>query len=171
MTRAKWLARVMQGLARTRETMMFMLMLAASVAFEDLDALDRDLAIAATAIGAQAMPVDRRLRLARCPQGVMIAAGDSARALDVRCPALGWRLRIALVAGAPTAQAPVVRRGDPLTVVSGGAGFRVETSAVATEDGALGRVVRARLDGSNGGSARQISGVVTGPQEISVGRP
>lgn len=146
---------------------MMILALLATTAFEDLDALDRDAMNAASALGGQAMPVDRRLRLARCPQGVTITSGEG-RALDVRCPTLGWRLRVALVQGsAADSAAPLVRRGDPLTVVSGGAGFRIETSAIATEDGALGRTVRARLDGGT----RQISGVVTGAQEISVGRP
>jgi flagella basal body P-ring formation protein FlgA len=138
----------------------------ALAAFEDLDALDRDIAVAASAMSAQAMPVDRRLRLRACPQGVQISTGD-ARSLDVRCPALGWRLRVALAvaAGTTTPRAPVVRRGDPLIVRTEGAGFVIETAAVATEDGAAGAIVRARLDGG-----RAISGVVTGPNEVSVGR-
>lgn len=151
-----------------------MWMMAAAVAaataggLEDLGALDEAIAVAAQSMGATALPVDRRLRLARCPQGVQIDAVD-ARSIGVRCPTLGWRLRVPLVAATAFAKptAPIVRRGDPLTVVSGGNGFRVETSAVAVEDGALGTSVRARLDGGN----RQVWGIVSAAGEISVGRP
>ena len=144
--------------------MLYALALAATQ-FEDLDQLDRDVGVAAAAIGGAAQPIDRRLRLVHCVQGVQVTSEP--RALAVRCPG-GWRLRVPLsIAPVPAvAQTIVVRRGDPLTVVSGGDGFRVETGATASEDGALGATIRARLDGGT----RQVSGRVSGPQELSVGR-
>ena len=152
--------------------LLFALALAAT-AFEDLDQLDAQAAVAARSMGSDAVPVDRRLRLARCPEGLQVEAAD-ARSLAVRCPALGWRLRVPLtpVAGgvAAVASAPatrvLVRRGDPLTVTSNGGGFTVETGGIASEDGAMGASVRAKLDGG-----RIVAGIVTGPQQISLGRP
>ena len=142
--------------------MLYALALAAAAAFEDLGALDAQIAVAARAMGATAVPVDRRLRLPSCVQGVQIDAPD-ARALAVRCPG-GWRLRVALN-GAPqsTAAAPIVRRGDPVTVVSEGDGFAIETSGIAAEDGPLGAGVRLRVD------KVLVTGIVTGPQRVSVG--
>lgn len=136
---------------------------------EDLDQLDGQVGVAAQSMGSTAAPVDRRLRLARCPQGVQIETAD-ARSLAVRCPALGWRLRVPLTTApatiAATAKALLVRRGDPLTVLSNGGGFTIETAGIAGEDGALGANVRVKLDGG-----RVVAGTVTGPQEISLGRP
>lgn len=145
-------------------TMIYALALAAA-AFEDLDAIDRDVAVAASALGATAAPVDRRLRLMRCSQGIQVERID-ARGLAVRCPG-SWRFRVALSGVAATAVAAplLVRRGDPVTVRSSGAGFVIETSAIATEDGAVGATVRIRLDGGT----RQVAAIVTGSQEVSVG--
>lgn len=141
----------------------------AAAAFEDLDQLDTQVAMAAQSMGSGAVPVDRRLRLARCPQGVQIEAADL-RSLSVRCPALGWRLRVALTnataSSVSSARTLLVRRGDPLTVLSNGGGFTVETAGIASEDGVAGASVRAKLDGG-----RIVAGIVTGPQEISLGRP
>ena len=140
----------------------------AATALEDLDQLDAQVAVAAQSLGSEALPIDRRLRLARCPQGVQVETAD-ARSLAVRCPALGWRLRVALTTAAASTAAPralLVRRGDPLTVLSNGGGFTVETAGIANEDGALGASVRVKLDGG-----RVVAGLVTGPQEISLGRP
>lgn len=144
--------------------LLFALALAATQ-LEDLDQLDAQLAVAAQSLGSSAQPLDRRLRLARCPQGVQVEAAD-ARSLAVRCPALGWRLRVPLAssATAAVAQTILVRRGDPLTILSSGGGFTVETAGIAGEDGALGASIRAKLDGG-----RVVAGVVTGPQEISLG--
>lgn len=145
---------------------LFALALAAA-ALEDLDQLDAQVAVAAQSMGTGALPIDRRLRLARCPEGVQIEAAD-ARSLSVRCPALGWRLRVALTStsGTTVAKALLVRRGDPLTVLSSGGGFTVETAGIAGEDGAAGASIRVKLDGG-----RVVAGVVTGPGEISLGRP
>ena len=147
--------------------MLILALTLATASFEDLDALDRDIAAAAAAMGTQAMPIDRRLRLARCPQGVSVEVAD-ARALAVRCPTIGWRVRVPLVVAQRTTALraqPAVRRGDPITVRSGGAGFAVETAGVAAEDGVVGGTLRAKLDGG-----RIIAGVLADGYTLIVGR-
>src|SRR3546814_7452137 len=78
------------------------------------------------ALGRTATPIDRRIKLARCPKQASITAID-ARTLAVRCAPLGWRLRVPMTgpAGAvpaatgyarPAESAPVIRRGDNVRV-------------------------------------------------------
>src|SRR4029079_19276639 len=64
--------------------------------FQDLDALDSQIA-AGLADGAAAVPIDRRIKLANWPQHPEIpnVAGG---AVAVRCPALGWRIRVSVKA-------------------------------------------------------------------------
>ena len=148
---------------------MMILALAATMAWQDLSEVDRGVAAVARSEGTVATPIDKRLRLARCPEALVVERAE-AQALAVRCPALGWRIRVRLQGAAaslaPLVQdAPVVRRGDPVTLALGGQGFAIETSGVATEDGRLGAVVRVKLDGGT----RITSGVVTGPGTVAAG--
>ena len=144
---------------------------AALPAWENLDRLDQELAAAAQATGAVALPIDRRIKLAHCPQPIVIEPAD-VQSLAARCVPLGWKIRVrltggqALAAAAPAAMqsAPLVRRGDPVTLSVPGSGFAVETSGTAIEDGRAGAVIRVKLEGGN----RLISGIVTGPGEISL---
>ncbi len=159
-------------------TMMALALVAAP--FEDLDAIDRQASAAAAAIGRTAQPVDRRLHLARCENGAVVEAAG-ADALAVRCAAAGWRLRVRLTdergaTGSVKALAavPVLRRGEPVTIRATGSGFVVETVGIASDDGALGATIRARIDDGKAGQAGKaggamISGVVTGPREITTG--
>jgi hypothetical protein len=62
---------------------------AVSGGFEDLQALDSRI----SAIAPQAEQVDKRLKLAQCPD-TPIVAPPVGGAVIVRCPALGWRLRV-----------------------------------------------------------------------------
>jgi flagellar basal body P-ring formation protein FlgA len=112
---------------------------AAAQAFEDLDVLDRRLA----ETGASAEPVDRRLKLAACPQPATIEPPIGA-AVTVRCPALGWRIRIPLIGGASRASQLLVRKGDVVELAFSGRGFDVVTSATAQEDGEMGGWVRVK---------------------------
>jgi flagella basal body P-ring formation protein FlgA len=123
--------------------------------FENLDALDSRIAGALGAgigePGGAATPLDRRLRLAPCP--VPAAIGEAAQgAVTVRCDAIGWRVRVALVGGsamreaaAPRA-APIVRRGDQVQIVALAAGFTVSTLGIAEQDGAPGERIRVRAE-------------------------
>src|SRR3954468_6124355 len=85
--------------------------------FENLEMLDSRISAALGAgigePGGATNAVDRRLRLAACPQPVEI--GEPAmNALTVRCQPLGWRIRIPLVGnGQSQAAAPAAVRATP----------------------------------------------------------
>ena len=146
---------------------MLIVALAAAAAFADLAALDAQVATVANAQGRVGVPIDRRLRLATCPEAVVIELVD-AQSIGVRCVSLGWRIRVRTQGGGETlaaaTAAPVVRRGDPVVVRVSGSGFAVDTAGVAAEDGAPGRTIRVKLDEGR----RQVSGVVTGAGEIAI---
>lgn len=143
---------------------LFLAMLVAP-AFQNLDAVERAVVIAAGAdIGASGGPVtaiDRRLKLTPCPQ--VTADPPYQNAITVRCPAIGWRLRVPLSRGAQDAEAPmravsyarpekaepVIRRGDPVDLEAGSGSFVVSTQAVAQEDGAPGARIRVKSEGKS----------------------
>ena len=133
-------------------------------AFQNLDRLD---SLVVTTVGANIgepggpiAPVDRRLRLAACPQ-VPSIEGPVFGAAIVRCDKLGWRIRVPLALEKPVAaasaygraQAPVpqprmilVKKGDPVQLVAGNAAFSVSKAMIADEDGAVGDMIRVRED-------------------------
>jgi flagella basal body P-ring formation protein FlgA len=126
--------------------------------FENLDALDSRIAGALGAAigepGGAANALDRRLRLAACPAPATISEPLQG-AVTVRCEAIGWRIRVAVVGGGsaflvtqagPARAAPVVRRGDQVQVVALAAGFTVSTLGVAEQDGAPGERIRVRTE-------------------------
>lgn len=88
--------------------------------------------------------------------GDLAAEGDGAM-LDA-AQAIGRPARIAVAAGQPLRRdmlrlPPVVRRGEPVRVVSSGAGFAVANEGRALNDAAEGHSVRVRLE-----SGRVLSG-------------
>lgn len=118
--------------------------------------------------GGPVAPIDRRLKLAACPDTPAIE-GPVMGAAVVRCAALGWRIRVPLRADAAAAAsqrtAMLVRKGDPVQLVAGGASFTVSTQMIADEDGAQGEMIRVRADrGSDPIVARVVDmGVVSAP--------
>jgi flagella basal body P-ring formation protein FlgA len=131
---------------------------ASAQSFENLDMLDSRVSAALGAgigePGGAAGPLDRRLRLAACPQPVEIAE-PAMGAVTIRCQPLGWRIRVPLIAtgrtiaaAAPAAArpAPVIRRGDQVELVAISSGFTVSTLAVAEQDGAPGDRIRVRTE-------------------------
>ena len=62
--------------------------------------------------------------------------------------------------------AAAVRRGQPVALVAGGAGFEVRMAGRALADAAAGETVRVE----NLSSRRVLSGVVAAPGEVRVGR-
>lgn len=121
-------------------------------AHEDVDAIDELTAIVAGSIGRTAMPIDRRIKLSRCPDAVSISIADK-DSLAVRCPGNSWRLRVPLVAAgattrfaAPLAGAglPVIRRGDPVRLEIRTEAFAVSYAATAMDDAAAGQSFRVR---------------------------
>src|SRR3989344_2490573 len=69
----------------------------AQQANEDLQAIDALTDMVANAMGRSATPIDRRIKLARCPEQASVTMVD-AHTLAVRCAPLGWRLRVPLSA-------------------------------------------------------------------------
>ena len=135
--------------------------------FEDLDQMDVMVALflgdAASGGVSSAQPVDRRIRLARCPHPVQLEPITGAVA--VRCKALGWRLRIPLSVAASQPSQIAVRRGDVVELSVSGVGFNLVTSATAIEDGSAGKVIRVKP--STGASI--VSARVSGPGSVVAG--
>lgn len=141
----------------------------AQQANEDWQAIDGLTAMVASALGRTATPVDRRIKLARCPEQASVTAVD-AQTLAVRCASLGWRLRVPMTGPAdaatattafarPTSGAPVIRRGDNVRVTIETASFSVSYAAIAAEDGRVGETIAMR-----GNDAKSmLSATVTGP--------
>lgn len=106
--------------------------------------------------GGPARPIDRRLRLAACPQPITVEE-PVLGAVTVRCASLGWRIRVPLVSDGTTTTVatraaavraePIIRRGDQVTLVAMAQGFSVSTVATAEQDGAPGDHIRVRAQG------------------------
>ena len=108
--------------------------------FEDLEALDEDIQLQA-----HAEPIDKRLRLAKCPD-VPIIAPEVGDVVVVRCPALGWRLRVPVRGQAATEQQAerVIRKGDMIECITVGTGFAISTQMIALDDAAKGQTLRVK---------------------------
>ncbi|HKX90493.1 MAG TPA: flagella basal body P-ring formation protein FlgA, partial [Sphingopyxis sp.] len=142
----------------------------AQQATEDWQTIDMLTATVANALGRTAAPVDRRIRLARCPEQASVTAID-AQTLAVRCASLGWRLRVPMTGPAadaapaaasfarPAAGAPVIRRGDNVRVTIETDSYAISYAAIATQDGRVGETIALR--GSDAKST--LSATVTGP--------
>lgn len=147
---------------------------ASAQTFEDLDALQGRVVAALGAEvgepGGPTRPLDRRLKLAACPE-VAVVEAPALGAVAVRCESIGWRIRVPLVktaavatAAAPAApQAPAVRKGDQVELRAGGSAFQVSVVAIAQEDGAPG--ARIRVKGSEPKSPVVIA-EVDGPGRV-----
>ena len=120
--------------------------------FEDLAALDRKVAATLGAgfgePGGPARPIDKRLKLAECPQPAIVDP-----------PAMGAaivRIRVALTRGAGGyAQAeekaePIIRKGDQVQLTALAGSFSVSTIAIAEQDGAPGDRIRVRSETKKG---------------------
>lgn len=146
---------------------------AAANPFQDLDAIEVQLQAALGAAigqpGGPAGPIDRRLKLAACPQPLSVEP-PALGAVAVRCPAIGWRIRVPLVRqeiAAPAEivrQEPVVRRGELVEIVARARGFSVSTQGTAQADGIPGARIRVKTDGKS----PLILAEVVGPGEVRV---
>lgn len=132
--------------------------------FEDLDALDSRIAQNLVGESAQALPLDRRLKLAACPAPAMIEP-PAMGALTIRCPALGWRIRVPLQGAAMRAEW-VIRRGDAVELAAGGPGFAVTTTVIAMDEGAYGKALRVKSPSST----VIVVATVTGPGTAALSR-
>lgn len=145
---------------------------AQSQRFEDMNGLE---ALVIARLGARTgeaggpvAPIDRRLKLAACPDTPVIE-GPVMGAAVVRCEAIGWRIRVPLrngaMASAPQRAAMLVRKGDPVELVAGNASFTVSTMMIADEDGARGDMIRVRADRKSAPVVARVveNGVVSAP--------
>lgn len=146
--------------------------------FENLDRLDSIVAMTVGANigqpGGAAAPVDRRLRLAACPE-MPVVSGPLFGAAVVECKPVGWRIRVPLRPGGgdavmasngrPAARQAIVKRGDPVQLVAGGAAFSVSRLMIADEDGAAGEMISVREDRKSDPVLAQVveSGIVRAP--------
>lgn len=141
----------------------------AQQATEDWQSIDALTATVANALGRTATPIDRRIKLARCPEQASITAID-AHTLAVRCDPLGWRLRVPMTGpvdaapaaaghARPAASAPVIRRGDNVRVTIETQSYSISYAAIAAEDGRVGETIA--LKGEDARS--KLSATVTGP--------
>jgi flagella basal body P-ring formation protein FlgA len=145
---------------------------AAADGFEPIDILEaRVVATLGSPVGALGGPatgLDRRLKLAACPEAPEIAVPTPASAI-VRCAPLGWRIYVPLERpqaseGAGAQAEPLVRRGDLVEVVATGPGFTVTTFAEAEQEGAAGERIRVRVKPGSG----PLVGEVVGSGRVSV---
>lgn len=134
--------------------------------FEDLNLLQARIGAYLGQNGAdasQVQPLDQRLRLARCPEPATIDMAVRGE-LVVRCPAIGWRLRVPVIVPIAAQSAIVIRRGDNVELAVGGNGFSVVSNAVAMEDGREGGYVRVK---SPTGTST-VTGRVAGPGKVAI---
>lgn len=144
------------------------LLLAAVIApgFQDTAALDRAVAAftghAAGDEGGARTAVDGRLRLKTCPMVAMAWRSDAKDAVVISCTGPDWRLFVPVrravplpaAAAAPAAMRiatpvkadPVIRRGDPVVIEAGSAGFAISREGVAMADAAPGARFLVRVE-------------------------
>lgn len=136
---------------------------AASPAVENLERLDARIAMA---IGTNvAQPIDRRLRLLACAEGVAIEP-PAMGAVTVNCASRGWRVRVPLIATSSAEPTEIViRRGDAVQLGFAGVGFDVTTSATALDDGRTGGVVRVK----SSTAVAPVTARVRGPGVVIIG--
>lgn len=132
------------------------------------------------AAGAVALPLDARLRLAPCRAALRLswygARHDSVR---VECPpapdqqAPGWRVFVRVsgtvapdVAAAPGG-APLVMRGEAVSIAVAGQGFTIARSGEALEPGSLGQWIRVRT----APAAAPLRARVSGPGTVELVLP
>jgi flagella basal body P-ring formation protein FlgA len=119
--------------------------------FQDLAELDARVSSALGGNGV-AVPIDRRIKLAKCGNVPEIAAPANG-SVAIRCPDQGWRLAVTVTG--LSMQAPgvineiLVRRGDTIEVLARGSGFSVSSTGVAMDEGGAGRSVRVKMPTSS----------------------
>ena len=132
---------------------------ALAAGFQDTAGLDRAvMAFTGRPIGAEGgarTPVDPRLRLATCPTIAMSWRTEAHDAVVITCSGPDWRIfvpvlkpvaavtvrptTVAAVAAAPAAKAEIViKRGDPVMIEAGSAGFSISRQGIAMGDAAAG---------------------------------
>ncbi|MCT2398148.1 flagella basal body P-ring formation protein FlgA [Novosphingobium mangrovi (ex Huang et al. 2023)] len=157
---------------------------AASGAFADLDAIDRQVAAFTGApvgeAGGALTPVDRRLRLQPCRSGIALSwRTRQEQSVVVQCGDInGWRLFVPVRRAAPVAAAaapvPVanaVNRGDAVAIAITGDGFTVSQPGEAMEAGPVGAWIRVRPAGSANSRAEPMRARIERPGLVTLPLP
>jgi flagella basal body P-ring formation protein FlgA len=110
--------------------------------------------------GAQ-MPVDPRLKLAKCAMPQFGWLSDRQDAVVISCMGPAWKVYVPVrrmtravperavptpVAAAPAKVEPVIRRGDPIMVEAGAPGFSITRDGVAMGDAPVGGRLMVKVD-------------------------
>ncbi|ATY33024.1 flagella basal body P-ring formation protein FlgA [Sphingomonas psychrotolerans] len=111
--------------------------------------------------GGARTPVDKRLKLQSCAAPQLEWRSAAKDTVVVRCMAPAWRIYVpvnaipqprtapAVLAQAPVVpvkSAPVIRRGDPITVEAGSPGFSITRDGIAMGDAAPGARLMVKVD-------------------------
>ncbi len=146
----------------------------------DLAAIDRAVAQFTGAQvgqpGGAKLPVDRRLRLAACRSPLDLKwFGRNQRSVQVSCPSAGWRIFVAVdaaptVAGrlSPQAEAPIVKRGESVSILVRGKGFTLTRQGSALEEGAEGQWIEVRPVGEK---RKTLRAIVLRPGRVGIELP
>lgn len=121
--------------------------------------------------GGAALPVDRRLRLVPCRVPLVLGwYGTRRDTVEVRCPVPGgWTLYVPLAGSSgPAAAAPVIARGDMVTITVRGDGFAVSQPGEALEPGSEGGWIKVRGLGAN---APVLRALVLRPGVVGIDLP
>lgn len=113
----------------------------------DLARIEREVAAFAGVDDSAVVPLDRRLRLAPCERDHALGwYGNRRDLVEVRCPQPGgWRLFVSLAGReAAASAAPVVAKGDAVTISIRDTGFVLSQPGEALEAGGEGAWIRVR---------------------------
>ncbi len=123
-------------------------------------------------VGGAAHPVDRRLRLARCPVPVVTSwYGNRQATAQISCPAdQGWKLFVAILKPVEQQEAALetsVSRGDLVSVSVSGTGFMITRQGEALDSGSVGSWIRIKTDGK----AQPMRAKIIAPGEVGMVLP
>lgn len=145
--------------------------------FADLAAVDRAV-VAFTGVpqgqpGGALRPVDRRLKLAPCVAPLALNWHTARReSVVVQCAdAGGWRLFVPVLAVQGAAAAPVIARGEAVTIAVSGEGFTVSQPGEALEPGAQGAWIRVRTTKGGTTNNEPLRAQVIRPGLVAVPAP
>lgn len=130
-----------------------MLYVVAIIALQDLAALEAE----ASAVAGAPVTIDRRLHLAQCDTVPAMTPGRAG--IGIACVAPVWRIVVPL-----QTLAPIIHRGDPVSVTASGAHFDVTIDGIAEADAAPGTSIRVK--DRNGGHLSAVvrpDGTVSAP--------
>lgn len=136
--------------------MLSLLCIGAASSFEDTAHLDRQVEAYLNAgigeVNGARAPIDRKLKLKRCPSSVQFS-NTNRNAVLVSCPALGWRIFVPLNSHSSSQSREsnasdefVVRRNQPLTLVVRRPSFSISYGVIAQKNGRLGDYIPVRSD-------------------------